>query len=147
MDASFEQLRIYIERGWPIFPCRKGDKDPLTPHGFKDAVTDEATIRAWLKRYPGCNWGMATGKVTGVWVVDIDDFDTWEMIQAEPFETATVETPRGGRHYWFRYPEDVTIASGAGKLGPGVDIRGDGGYVIVPPSATQKPYTFSISPE
>lgn len=78
----------YVARGWPIFPCHSiergkctcklgadcsnSGKHPLTPHGFKDATTDQLMIKAWLGRWPWANWALRTGPESGFTVVDID---------------------------------------------------------------------------
>ncbi len=55
----------YTRRGWRVFPCKPGGKTPLTPHGFQDATTDEATIRGWWEQWPDANIAIATGSVSG----------------------------------------------------------------------------------
>ena len=125
-----------------VFPCR-ADKRPLTPNGFKDATTDEAQIRAWWNRWPDALIGLPTGKVNGITVLDIDmDADKnidgeevlFQLRQANDELPDTIEclTPRGGRHLYFPYVEGV--CNSASKLGRGLDVRGEGGYVIAPPS-------------
>ncbi len=141
----------YAKKSIPIFPCKPGGKEPLTPHGHHDATTDPDRIRAWWSRWPDANIGMPTGKRSGWVVVDVDPehggydslMDLDERGHRLPL-TATIKT--GGRvpgvHHYLRCPGEagVEIRSSAGKLGPGLDIRGEGGYVIVPPSVTVGPY-------
>ena len=86
--------------------------------------------------------------------IDIDKksggYETWDLLQTvnpEPFETVLVSTGNGGQHHWFFYPDSFDIRSGAGVLGKGVDIRANGGYVLIPPSKTSTQYQFEISPE
>jgi len=124
-------------RGFPVFPC-SADKRPLTPHGFKDASTDEATIRAWWAHHPGALIGMPTGEASGIAVLDIDmPFGPGSLtdLQAQHGDlpdTYTVRTQSGGTHHWFRtWPGAKNSAS---AIADGVDTRGEGGYVIVPPS-------------
>lgn len=123
----------YASKGWPIFPLRPGDKVPATTHGLKDATTDADRIRAWWQKEPTANIGYATG--AGVVVVDIDDVGSWidllEDAQAPVPETSRVETSRGFQLF-FRTTQ--AIRNSAGKLRPGLDVRGDGGYVVLPPS-------------
>jgi hypothetical protein len=86
---------------------------------------------------------MPTGTVSGIVVIDldrkngVDGWDSFKDLEAKHGQiedTPVVITPSGGFHFWFRHPKGHKIATTAGQLAPGVDIRGDGGYVIVPPS-------------
>jgi hypothetical protein len=137
----------YAKKSIPVFPCKPGGKEPLTSHGHLDATTDPERIRAWWSRWPDANIGMPTGKRSGFVVVDVDPehggydslMDLDEAGHGLPL-TATIKTGGGGVHHYLRYPEGVVIRNSAGKLGPGLDIRGEGGYVIVPPSVTEGPY-------
>ncbi len=138
----FEQALFYAKRGWSVFPCK--NKIPLTPRGFKDASADEAVIRQLFNGHNGANIAIATGKVSGIFVVDIDvkngatgdeSLKDLEREFGEIPHTVEAITWSGGRHIFFRYPE-----SGVGcKTGirSGIDIRGDGGYVIAPPSVIE----------
>ena len=125
----------------PVFPCRP-DKRPYTSTGFKEASTEAAAIEGWWRRWPAALIGMPTGETSGLVVLDVDQRPTvdgaqslMELTEAHGQLPDTVEalTPSGGRHVYFRWP-GVVVRTTAGKLGPGLDVRGDGGYVIVPPS-------------
>jgi predicted P-loop ATPase len=142
----------YAKRGLAVLPCRSRDKQPATRHGFKDATTDRgALVRTWTAN-PEANVGIATGGVSGIVVLDIDPRNGGDESLAElervhgPLpETAIVATGGGGRHFYF-------IASGAvqsGDLAPGVEIKGDGRYVIAPPSVhpSGKPYRWLGDPK
>lgn len=119
----------------PVFPCLPGQKRPATPHGFKDATTDEAQIRAWWRVRADYNVAAPTGILFDVFDVDgpegmvaLGDY----MDQgAVPAPLALSLTPRG-RHYLVP-PADVPNTTG---LLPKVDYRGRGGYVLLPPSRT-----------
>ena len=139
IDAALK----YAERGWAVFPVSK-DKNPLTENGFKDATTDKEQIREWFNRFTGANIGIATGQVSGGLVVidvDIDEskgkfgnesLETWQEENCCMFsDTLTATTGRGGKHYYFHSAEPFGCKVGALES---VDIRGDGGYVIAPPS-------------
>jgi hypothetical protein len=122
--------------GYNVFPIRPGQKVPATRNGVKDATTAERTILTWWDRAPGAGIGVATG--SGLIVLDVDGeqgAESLRVLEAEHGElpvTVTVETPGGGRHYHFS--TEKNIRNSAGKLGAGLDIRGDGGYVVAPPS-------------
>lgn len=136
----------YAARGWPVHPILARAKEPASPHGFKDATTDEARIRAWFEKSPRLNLGIATGRTSGVWVLDFDTggADTllaWESTYGALPDTPLVRTGGGGRHYYFRNPPDVVIPSKV-RFAAGADSRGDGGYAILPPSVTEKAYEW-----
>src|SRR5262249_48265379 len=141
LDAALE----YARNGTPVFPCNPLDKKPLTAHGFKDATTDENQIRAWWTQWPNAMIGAPTGPRSGMWVVDTDK-DSIKNIDGEATlaqlvaqrgalpPTLTSLTPRGGRHLMFSWDSNVEIRNSESKIGPGVDGRGNGGYVCLPPS-------------
>jgi hypothetical protein len=142
----------YAKKGMPVFPCDPKTKRPLTPHGFKDASTDAATIRDWWREHPSAMIGLPTGEVSGIFALDIDvkngqpGLESLKSLEAahEPLsETKRTRTASGGLHYLFRYPAGLTLGNSAGKLGIGLDTRGRGGYIIVPPSkSTAGDYWF-----
>ncbi|MGH3303219.1 MAG: bifunctional DNA primase/polymerase, partial [Streptosporangiaceae bacterium] len=70
-NRAVERALAHAERGWPVFPCRPGSKEPATRHGFRDATTDPAQIRAWWLRWPDANLAIATG-APGPDVLDVD---------------------------------------------------------------------------
>jgi hypothetical protein len=139
LDAA---LRL-ASAGLPVFPCN--GKVPLTDHGFKDATRDETVIRLRWAEAPDANIGVATGAAMNgskLIVLDVDGSEgeaslaALQSLHGEIPPTVGTRTPRGGRHLWMLAPSDVRIRCSAGKkLGPGLDVRGEGGYVIVPPSS------------
>jgi hypothetical protein len=118
-------------KGKPVFPC-KPDKKPYTPQGFKDATTDPARVTAFWTCYPDAKIGMPTGSRSGVFVVDVDRLEALGELPGELPETLTIRTPSGGLHYYLNHVDGITNRTGA--LPAGIDIRGEGGYVCVPPS-------------
>lgn len=156
MSLLDEALK-YAGMGLAVFPVRQ-NKTPYTPHGCKDAKTAEKVIRAWWKRWPEANIGIATGSISGgIVVVDIDiDEDKgiygddslreWEKEHGELPETWRAITGRGGFHYYYRSDQEIKNAT---SIYPGVDVRGEGGYVVAPPSIHQNgnSYQWEISPD
>ncbi|MGO5251634.1 bifunctional DNA primase/polymerase [Atopobiaceae bacterium LCP21S3_F11] len=125
----------YAALGVPVFPLEPGGKRPYRgSHGCKDAVTDPAQIRAWWTAAPASNIGIATGHVVDV--IDLDGaagVKSWagDMWEALPPIVGRARTRRPGG--WHLY----TPATGMGNrasMFPGVDYRGQGGYVVAPPS-------------
>lgn len=130
-------LDFSAEHAVPVFPCRQ-DKSPLTRHGFKDASSDPAVIREMFADARAELVAMPTGGITGVSVLDIDvqkDDDPvsgFEWLDANRGlipQTRTAQTPSGGLHYYFRDVEGLRCSNG--KIAQRVDVRGDGGYIIV----------------
>lgn len=70
--ACLEAALSYAKRGWPVLPVRPREKQPLTPHGVKDATTDEAIIRGWWAKWPEANVAIAAGEHSGLFVLDVD---------------------------------------------------------------------------
>jgi hypothetical protein len=140
--VGMQEVERLAERGWRLLPCAQRGKTPLLKRWPTLASADLATIREWAAKHPECNWGVATGPDSGVFVLDVDgdagraSLATLEA-QHKPLPvTLTSITGRanGGEHRWFNYPVDREIRGSAGKLGEGFDVRAAGGYVIVPPS-------------
>lgn len=140
LDAAIKYATKY---GWAVFPIRPETKRPYTPRGCLDAKKDVGAIRHWWRKWPDASVGVATGSISGLVVVDEDvNNDTgidgiksirlWEKDHGEFPETATAITGRGGSHLYFHY-EGNDIRNRAGLL-EGVDVRGEGGYVVAPPS-------------
>jgi Bifunctional DNA primase/polymerase, N-terminal/Primase C terminal 1 (PriCT-1) len=142
-------LRL-ASKGLAVFPCLPGAKQPATPHGLNDASFDTDVIRQWWERDPNYNIAIATGAISDVFVVDIDGLDAEAELRrleakhgALP-STVEVITARG-RHVYFKVPAEP-IRNSAGRIAPGIDVRGDGGYVLAPPSLhpTGRRYCWSV---
>jgi len=127
---------LAIGVGLPVFPCRD-DKRPACPHGFKDAVIVGELVRELWRHFPSPLIGVPTGKASGLFVLDIDPegIDWLDMVCRGGRLTATRvhRTRRGGLHLIYWLPKEP-LPNSAGKLARGVDTRGEGGYVIWPPS-------------
>ncbi|MEO0957087.1 MAG: AAA family ATPase [Pseudomonadota bacterium] len=132
----------YARRGLPVFPCGP-DKRPLV-RWRDEATADEATVNAWWQRWSTAMVGLPTGSTTGLFVVDLDvNRETGECVGeasaealgiAEALESApSVRTPSGGRHFYF---SEEGFKNTASRIGPGIDTRGEGGFVIAPGSVS-----------
>jgi hypothetical protein len=124
----------------PVFPLRPRGKTPLTPRGFKDASLDPEQVEAWWRRWPDANVGLPTGRASRLLVVDLDGDEgacSWGVLLSAhpgtPPETA-VRTGGGGWHLFYRFPDGPPLGNSAGRLAPAIDTRGEGGYVVAPPS-------------
>jgi hypothetical protein len=123
---------------WPVFPLRPHTKEPLTEHGFKDASLDLARIVSWWEDCPTANIGVPTGII--FWVLDVDprnggDDSLWGLVGKNEALATTFQqmTGGGGRQYFYVMPDQMKIGCHNG-LWPGIDVKGEGGYVVVPPS-------------
>jgi hypothetical protein len=142
-------------KGICVFPCRARSKLPMTRHGCNDATTDVGVIRGWWSGWATANIAIATGSRSGLFVVDVDVKDgrngEAQLRRLEEKHTplpATVEsvTGSGGRQLFFRIPDGLTIKNSVGKIACGLDVRGEGGYVIAPPSVHPcgRAYAWSV---
>jgi hypothetical protein len=158
----FTAALAYAARGWAVFPlhtilvgtcscrrratCTHPAKHPIVRHGLADATLDPLTIRGWWDRWPWANTGLATGPISGLVVIDVDpahggdeSLARLQSLMGSLPETLTARTGGGGRHLFFTHP-GIELRNTAGRLPgvtmplPGLDLRGDGGYVVGAPS-------------
>lgn len=144
----------YADHGWPVIPihtptdsgcscvrsreCGSPGKHPRTRHGLDDASIDLDRVREWWTRWPDANVAVATGARSGLLVLDIDlphgptSLDELQSQLGALPRTCEQRTGSGGRQLLFAYPPGQ-IGNRARVL-PGIDVRGDGGYIVVPPS-------------
>jgi hypothetical protein len=144
----------YARLAWSVIPVAPRGKRPLIrwqAHQYRRA--DGAAISDWFRRWPDANVAVVTGLVSGLVVLDIDPQHgaeaSLQRLQREhgPLpETVEAQTGGGGRHLYFAHPGDI-VRNRVG-IAPGIDLRGDGGYVVAPPSvhASGKPYRWVRSP-
>ena len=128
-------------KGLAVFPCKPRSKEPATSHGCNSATTDRALIFSWWNSCPEFNVAVATGARSGVFAVDVDSMAAEAELakleaqhgEALPPSVETI-TPKG-RHILLKHPGPAhRIPNSASKLAPGVDVRGDAGYILCPPS-------------
>lgn len=144
----------YAERGWPVFPvhglkdgkcscgrhCKTPGKHPAIQKGHNAATTDTETIRKWWRKHPERNIGIRTGAESGLVVIDIDPRHGGDATLSDAVsenddlpDTLTANTGGGGFHLFFRHPGGK-VKTSTNVLGEGVDVRGDGGYIVAAPS-------------
>ena len=142
--VSFAELaQPFLDRGIPVFPVQRNEKRPfLETAGFHDATTNKKQIHTWDKgkKFRGANIGIPTGERAGFVVIDLDVTDEVDGVKAfrdlcsdldiDLPETYQVSTPSGGQHLYFCTRSAKSIRNSAKKLGPGIDVRGEGGYVV-----------------
>lgn len=136
---GLEQVLVLADHGWLLLPCAERGKVPLIGDWRKRASSDPDTIQRWAKKHGRCNWAVATGQASGVFVIDVDgesgEKSFCSLIEQHGTWSKTLATITArGHHFYFDWPTSGTIRTSAGKLGSGVDVRGDGGYCVIPPS-------------
>jgi hypothetical protein len=156
--APVDAALIYAAQGFAVLPCwwaadgrcacksprcASPSKHPIAeavPNGCKGATKDADTIRRWWGKWPQANVAIATGAISGVWVLDVDPdgLAAWQALRDQFGEVATLtaRTGRGGYHYFFKLPPGLVVHNSAGKIAKGIDVRGEGGYVLVEPSVS-----------
>ena len=126
----------YAARGWPILPLAPRGKLPLTNRGHRDATTAVERIRAWWGRWPDANVGVATGGKSGLLVLDVDTTEgEAALIELGALVPTLTCITAKGRHLYFAYPAHSGGIGCRVRFRPGLDSRGEGGYVVAPPSA------------
>jgi hypothetical protein len=163
-----EAALSYAEQGFKVFPlhtpmlggcsCRKAacdsiGKHPRTMNGVLDATSEKSKIDYWWRMWPDANIGLATGAESGFIVIDVDPrhggTETLTQLQEKHgkfVEKVWAKTGGGGWHLFFKHPGFKVKNNQNGKLGSGVDVRGDGGYIVAPPSlhASGESYTWGV---
>ena len=156
--SMYQAAVQYIKMGLAVFPLEERGKRPKTRNGFKDATTDAAQVKAWWQQWPNANIGIATGKRSGgIFVIDLDidedkgidgyhTLEDWQRENGKFPETWTAITGRGGYHLYFHSNSEIKNRAG---IIDGVDVRGDGGYVVAPPSvhSNGNRYEWEYDPE
>jgi hypothetical protein len=150
--SVLQSAQRLAELGFYVFPCRRGSKEPAVPWSTEATRTREQ-IAIWWQHEPEWNLAVACGPSKLV-VIDLDGqdgVDSWNRIADEypdfP-ETGMVRTGSGGIHLWFNRGDNDRIRNSVRRVASGIDVRGQGGYVIVPPSlhASGRAYTWECSP-
>lgn len=140
----------YRKVGFSVIPVKHGDKRPLIAwQEFQKRRAEEEEITAWWVSHPDANVGIVTGEISDLFIIDIDTEDGQKNIDAilpDTIECPVVKTPRGGQHLYFRYPKGINLTIGAGVI-PGTDFRGNGGFVVAPPSVNGngKSYSWAVA--
>lgn len=156
-NTNLEYLERYTEKNLSVFPvhyptadgcscsnpkCTSIGKHPIISGGFKNATTDINQIVKWWKAYPDANIGIPTGHLNNLVVIDIDpknggnkSLEKLKKLVPELTQTLTHRTGSDGRHFLFSYPDGIEKIKSAPLKGfEGIDVKADGGYIVVPPS-------------
>lgn len=123
----------YLRLGYSVIPLKVRGKEPLIAwQEYQKRLPTEAEVRAWWDKYPQANIGIVTGKVSGIGVVDVDGPEGMKEARRLGFTSPLVSLTGKGRQLIYKHTEG-TLCNAVRKY-PGIDIRGDGGYVVAPPS-------------
>lgn len=163
-----ERLLSFVDRGWPVLPlhypmdaehcscgkvgCSSAGKHPMTKRGLHDATQDRSQVENWWREKPQANVGVLTGVSSGIVVLDIDPrhggLDSLEELERQYGKfpkTLKVKTGGDELHFYFRHPG--TPLSNRANILPGLDFRGDGGYIVAPPSVHKSLRSYSWEDE
>jgi hypothetical protein len=142
-QAMLDAALRYAERGRAVLPVSRSKK-PINANGSRSATTDSQQIAAWWQAHPTAQIGIATGSISGIWVIDVELKNGKDGIKALRREfgdqftidekTLVQKTPTGGFQFVFVWDEDREIRNVRDVL-EGVDIRGDGGFIVAAPSS------------
>lgn len=160
----------YARRGWHVFPCSPLTKAPLVgcdldaagnkiagTGGVKKATTDPDQIQEWWQRWPCAMIGVRCGGASGIWAIDPDapkkpgDPDgkaSWAALKLKHGcpHTHTHLTPGGGEHLLFKWRPDRPLTNSEGTItGTGINVRGEGGYIIAPPSQRHDGKAYEVA--
>jgi Bifunctional DNA primase/polymerase, N-terminal/AAA domain len=139
----------YVARGWEVFPTRPGEQKSYKSKEHSNGqnwgkTTDPEVVKRDWKRWPHAGVSVATGRTSGILVIDVDNeshgVDGYASLRALEEKhgrlptTLTVETPSGGMHLYFKYPNDFEVKNGTSKIADGIDFKGEGGKVPAPPT-------------
>jgi hypothetical protein len=150
-QSALEAAKDYLARGWSVLPLRRRTKRPLAPwEHLQHQRPSEQDIDEWFRRWPDANIGIVTGEISNLIVLDIDpkhggDSTLQKLEQKFTTFPATVEAVTGGegRHLYFAHP--CSLTRNRTGFAQGIDLRGDGGYIVAPPSIhpSGRPYTWA----
>lgn len=131
---SYQTAKNYIDNGWSIFPVvltfngKKFEKKPAVKwQEYQTRFATETELHSWFDNGQFTALGLATGKLSKIVVVDVDKLDS-DLILDTPIVAQTIS---GGKHYYFSWTEEMRNTV---RFIDGVDFRGDGGFVVIPPS-------------
>jgi len=141
MKPIFERFALrYARQGFEVFPLAPSSKKPQQgSHGLADATSDVKQVEAWAQEFPCSNIAIRTGPGSNINAIDLDPlkggFDSERRLRSEGKtwpETPVQRTRSGGRHIILQH--HPLIVTGSNRLGPGIDFRGAGGYIVAAPS-------------
>ncbi len=151
----------YARRGWAVLPlhspdvdgncdcnnknCSSPAKHPWTSHGVKDATVDQNIIKSWWRKWPSANIGIASGAMSGFFALDVDGRKGWDYLEKMGWPKTIQSKTHKGAHFIFQYP-GFPVTNQVKKIAEDLDVRGDGGYIVAPPSQHASGSQYKWSP-
>jgi hypothetical protein len=144
MNDNYTIALQYLSKGWSVIPIGDDKKPLIRWEEYQRRLPTEEEIRAWWSQWPNANIGIVTGAISKLVVVDIEKDGNCEGLTP----TVISRTGGGGFHYYYQHPGGV-IKNSVKNLADKVDIRGDGGYAVAPPSMhkTGNRYEWEVGPD
>ncbi|HET6247369.1 MAG TPA: bifunctional DNA primase/polymerase, partial [Tepidisphaeraceae bacterium] len=142
---KLNSILLFAKNGVAVLPLVVRGKAPVIPGGVYSATSRRKALRKYFRAHADANYGLATGGSSGIFVVDVDGQEGKDSLRALESKhgvlpsTVTIKTGRG-RHYYFR--TKVAVGNSAGSVAKGIDIRGDGGYVVGPGSIHETGHVY-----
>lgn len=134
MSSKLTAALEYLAKGWSVIPCGTHSKVALVNwRKYQKNRPTKEQVKAWWNKHPDANIAVITGRISGLIVVDVDTYKGGKTSEV-PATGVIAKTARGGFHYFYRYPESESKVENATNIKPGIDVRADGGYVVVAPS-------------
>lgn len=136
-EGLAEAAQKYLELGWSVIPLQPKNKSPLIKwHEFQRTRATPALVAKWWVENPDANVGVVTGAVSGLVVIDVDSVD------GPKFESNLIHATGRGLHYFFLAPPGITTKSR--KISKNIDLKAEGGYVVMPPSIHPSGRRYSV---
>lgn len=130
---TLREIIIYCKRGWPVHPLK--GKVPILRNWQGNATTDRNVVQGWLRKWPQANFGILTGAISNLLVLDVDGLRGLQSLKGLEMPSSPSVVTARGHHYYFTHPASLNhISTTRAGLLPGLDTRGHGGYIVAPPS-------------
>ena len=145
MEGLDRMLEVLATQGLRLFPLIPYGKKPCLSGWPELATVGLDQLRRWQGEFPGCNWGIATGAASAIFVIDLDGEQgfasarAWTGEHGSEWKNTRIAKTARGHHLYYQWPVGLEIRNSAGDLASGVDVRGEGGYVVVAPSFVRPP--------
>jgi putative DNA primase/helicase len=139
----------FLSQGIPVIPLRPSSKSPAFKGGVNARVTEQTELREIFQHHPDYNYGIVTGTASNILGLDIDGPRGRQSLKKlmkkhGPLPMTVTTTTARGHHRLFRIPGDTSVPCSAGKLGKGLDVRGDSGYLVGPGSTHPSGATYGF---
>lgn len=141
------EIREAAERGWHIHPVRQRAKVPLLQAWQQCATCDLTQIDAWSRQFPGCNWGAVAGPQSGFFAVDVDVPEAMQRLEDQygPVPQGLTNVTSEGYQLIYQWPKEGDVRPATKRPCEGIDVRGRGSYIVIPPSVHPSGHRYQYS--